>query len=593
MIQHVTHLYADLDALRAELSAGAVARAAAGARSVLAQVYCANADAAHLDAIRGAIRERLPHAAVVGATTVGEVAHGRLVTSHTVIGFTVFASSQVQLVAIGCGGDADTARAAGAELGRRARQAAADIAGLLLLATPLSIDAAALLQGVGSTLGGCPVFGGGAGDYAAMANSLVFTGDDVLHQGAVAAIFSGPELQLECRTYLGWRPLSRSMRVTQVEGLRVLRIDDEPAFDVYRNYLHIDNDDQFFLNALEFPFLLERDGELLARVPIAAGKDGALQFVADIAEGETVRLGYGDMDLILEDAAEIHGHMARFSPQVVFLYTCGCRRFLMQEDVDLETQPFEALAPTFGFYTYGEFYGTSRLTLLNSTMVAVSLREGPAPVTARPAGDGARAAAGLVAQRDPYANKHARVVSRLLRFINAVTSELEAANREVTKLSVTDRLTQLANRSRLEQVLDEWTDLARRYATPFSVILLDVDHFKRVNDTHGHLVGDKVLMRIAEVLAANTRGVDVVGRWGGEEFLVIAPNLGLREAAQLAEKLRAAVAGAEIAMAGPQTSSFGVAEHQPGDDPHSLIGRADAALYRAKGAGRNRVDFGG
>lgn len=183
-----------------------------------------------------------------------------------------------------------------------------------------------------------------------------------------------------------------------------------------------------------------------------------------------------------------------------------------------------------------------------------------------------------------------RVVSRLLSFINAVTAELEASNREATKLSITDPLTQLVNRVRLEQVLNEWLNMARRYETPFSVILLDMDHFKSINDTFGHLVGDDVLVRIAQILTHNTRSVDTVGRWGGEEFLVIAPNTNLEEAKHLAEKLRHAIETTDIFIVGCQTASFGVATYTSSDDPHKLIARADAAMYAAKRGGRNRVE---
>lgn len=376
MIQHVTHIYSDLETLEAELSSGAVARAAINSQEQLVQVYCAEANQAHIEAITSRIANKLPGAVVVGATTVGEIAHGRLMTSQTVIGFTFFALSQVHLIAIPC--NSGDEQEVGAELGQRIHRTSTNIAGVLLLSTPLSLNVSALLQGLESTLAGCLVFGGGAGDYAAMNHSLVFTDSALFDKGAIAVVFSGSDLHIESKTCLGWRPLSQPMRVTKVDGLRVQHINDQPAFNVYQRYLSISNNDQFYLNALEFPFLLERDGELLARVPVAADENGVLQFVADIREGETIRLGYGDMDMIVENSRDIHHFMAQFSPQVVFLYTCGCRRFLMQADVELETLPFETLAPTFGFYTYGEFFGSSHLTLLNSTMVAVSLREGPA-----------------------------------------------------------------------------------------------------------------------------------------------------------------------------------------------------------------------
>ncbi len=588
MIQHVTHVYSDLATLQAEILTGTVARAAAGSRSLLVQIYCAEANQTHIRAITSLIADSLPRAAVVGATTVGEIAHGRLLTSQTVIGFTFFASSHVHVIAMPCNGGDE--RDIGDTLGRRIRHDSPDIVGVLLLATPLSMDAEALLQGMGPYLGGCPVFGGGAGDYAAMTHSLVFSDLALFDKGAIAVVFSGSELRIESKSYLGWRPLSRSMRVTKVDGLHVQHIDDKPAFDVYRHYLNIPNDDQFFLNALEFPFLLERDGGLVARVPVATDKDGVLRFVADIREGETFRIGYGDMDLIIKDSEDINRTMAQFSPQVIFLYTCGCRRFLMQEDVELETLPFEALAPSFGFYTYGEFFGSSPPTLLNSTMVAVSLREGAEPL--RESVEPRSIHDAQSQHRDPYTNKHVRVISRLLRFISAVTSELEASNREVTKLSITDRLTQLVNRTYLEQALDEWIHLATEHGTPFAVILLDMDHFKQINDTHGHLVGDDVLVRMAHVLTANARNVDIVGRWGGEEFLMITPNISMDEARQLAEKLRLAIESFELPVVGRMTSSFGVAEYTPGDDSSKLIARADTALYAAKKAGRNRVEIG-
>lgn len=160
---------------------------------------------------------------------------------------------------------------------------------------------------------------------------------------------------------------------------------------------------------------------------------------------------------------------------------------------------------------------------------------------------------------------------------------------EATKLSVTDHLTELVNRTRLQQVLEENLMRARRYATPFSVIMVDMDHFKRVNDEHGHQVGDEVLVHLAQVLVRNTRVVDVVGRWGGEEFMIVAPNTDLAQAARVAEKLRVAIAASELPTVGSKTASIGVASYHDGDDCETMIGRSDAALYKAKRNGRNQV----
>jgi diguanylate cyclase (GGDEF)-like protein len=167
---------------------------------------------------------------------------------------------------------------------------------------------------------------------------------------------------------------------------------------------------------------------------------------------------------------------------------------------------------------------------------------------------------------------------------------LEQLNLELERLSVTDKLTGLFNRVRLDAVLNGEIDRAARSGRPFGVILLDIDHFKQVNDEHGHQVGDQVLQGVAGLLAGNTRKVDTVGRWGGEEFLIICPHVDMEGIAQLAEKLRQAIAGHDFPVVGQKTASFGVCTYWPDDHANSLVARADAALYAAKHQGRNRVE---
>lgn len=159
-------------------------------------------------------------------------------------------------------------------------------------------------------------------------------------------------------------------------------------------------------------------------------------------------------------------------------------------------------------------------------------------------------------------------------------------------LSTTDRLTGVANRLRLDAALEQEFARRARQNNFFSIILLDVDHFKRVNDTHGHPVGDTVLVEVSTVLRQHVRPYDLVGRWGGEEFLVVCSDTPADAAASVAEKLRAALQAHPIPVAGPQTASFGVATYRAGDTIADMLQRADDALYRAKQAGRNRVERG-
>lgn len=160
MISHISHVFDDLNALDAELCYGAVAKAAKGARSILVQTYSSNDDPAHIRAITECISKRLPQSVLVGATTVGEIAHGRLLTNQTVIGFTFFGSAGLRAFALPC--EPGFEQEVGVELGRRIAECPGRIAGVLLLATTVSMDAVSLFHGLNSRALGHPVFGGGA-----------------------------------------------------------------------------------------------------------------------------------------------------------------------------------------------------------------------------------------------------------------------------------------------------------------------------------------------------------------------------------------------------------------------------------------------
>ena len=163
--------------------------------------------------------------------------------------------------------------------------------------------------------------------------------------------------------------------------------------------------------------------------------------------------------------------------------------------------------------------------------------------------------------------------------------------KRIEELSITDRLTQLYNRLKLDEVLSYEVDRANRYDTDLSVILFDIDHFKSINDTFGHPVGDVVLVAIANLTKKVLRNTDIAGRWGGEEFVVVCPETDLEGAASLAEKIRHEIASFDFPVVGFRSSSFGVAAYQKDEGETSLLKRVDLVLYKAKENGRNRVEL--
>ena len=174
--------------------------------------------------------------------------------------------------------------------------------------------------------------------------------------------------------------------------------------------------------------------------------------------------------------------------------------------------------------------------------------------------------------------------------------EAEAANRALTevnlelmRLATTDALTGAWNRRQFELVAAVEVAKAQRYGQSMSLLMLDVDRFKAVNDEHGHLVGDQVLVELVERIGSRLRESDVLARWGGEEFIVLMPHATVDDAMALAESLRLLVSSTAMAKDGTVTCSIGVAEYVVGESMDAWLSRADRALYEAKASGRNAV----
>jgi diguanylate cyclase (GGDEF)-like protein/PAS domain S-box-containing protein len=161
--------------------------------------------------------------------------------------------------------------------------------------------------------------------------------------------------------------------------------------------------------------------------------------------------------------------------------------------------------------------------------------------------------------------------------------------KKLEKLASTDRLTHIANRSKFDEMLKSSIDRAKRYKVNLSLILFDIDDFKKVNDTFGHLTGDEVLKKVANIAGENIRQSDFVARWGGEEFMIIQPDISSEEASTLAERLRLNIETASFPRAQKITVSFGVTTFLKSDSIDSFLSRVDKALYSAKTTGKNKI----
>ncbi|HEY5556234.1 GGDEF domain-containing protein [Acetobacterium sp.] len=181
--------------------------------------------------------------------------------------------------------------------------------------------------------------------------------------------------------------------------------------------------------------------------------------------------------------------------------------------------------------------------------------------------------------------------TKILESIGEMSDAIEIRENKLITLSSIDKLTQIYNRQKTEDLLRLEIKRSNRYNYSLSIIMLDIDKFKEVNDTYGHKVGDIILEEFANILKKNIRTTDFIGRWGGEEFLIICPETNIEGAEALANNLRREIEEHKFPIIVWKTASFGVAAYMPEEEINSVMKRADDALYKAKEFGRNRVEI--
>ena len=549
--------------------------------SVLVSVFVDKADNHILEVLTQTIRASFPEAQVVGSASTGEIIDGNLMDHGIVLTFTLFECSQVRALAYNFHeiSSEDAGREVLAILNADRNATAVEV-----IAAGFHLDINPFFRQASKSQSEIVFFGGLADDGSLGQNGLVFAHNDSIRYGLIVVIFSGSRLHVQASSSFGWKPLGRTMTITKMDGEFCLQeLDHCPAMEVFDRYLGIKNTDRFLIDALTFPFYFERNDSVLARHPRRCREDGGMMFGADFREGEKVRLAYGDPGTILENALALQERLASFKPEAIFMVSCVARWMLLGSDTEQELSVSRNLAPSSGFYAYGEFMRnkSGEIMVSNMTLMTVGMREGLMSGQHE-----------NVIMKRPKLKQNRSIMDHLVRFIETTTKELELSNQKLAKLAKIDRLTDLYNRGETEAGLRRMLDRARREQRPLSVMMMDVDDFKGVNDQHGHAMGDETLRRIAAILRRNTRkDIDIPGRWGGDEFLVVFSDTDMETAQIIAERIRRLVAELPLLDGdGLVTTSIGVVAAKPEDTADSLFRRADEALYDAKlSQGKNQV----
>ena len=557
--------------------------------SVLFQIYSEQLKRDVVSGICGIIREEMPEAIYMGCSTNGNILMGEYCASPVSIVCTVFEypSTKIELYQY----PLDTTKE------HKVVQDIIEIVkarpwvkSVMMNITIRNMSMTQFCEDLSLLPEGIEVFGGGAfsEDIYESAAFVFSSAGEISDHSAVFALIGGEDYHVQTTYITGWKPLGRELLVTKTDGFMLYELDGEPAYEKYHKYLNIRNDENFFMNTLEFPFFYEHNGINILRAPIACDENGALTMTADMEQNVKARLAYGDPETILESVREGALLLRQFAPECITVFSCAARRtFWGAEEISGESMPFQLLAPTSGFYTSGEFLRTNgNVNQHNVTLVIAAQREGEKDMDRMPPVD---------YEEMKFSGK-VSMINRLANFIEAATGELEEANKQLETAARTDVLTGVCNRGEIQhRISAEWkkySDGDTANDRPCSLIMLDIDDFKTVNDRFGHKEGDTVLKGLSALLKKETAEYNKegsVGRWGGEEFMILLPGSSISEAATLAEILRLKFSEMAFPSAGKCTMSLGVTEIIRGESADTACMRVDSALYEGKRSGKNCV----
>lgn len=451
-----------------------------------------------------------------------------------------------------------------------------------LLVTIRGMSMTTLCESLSRIRKGVQIFGGGAlCEDLEKDDACVFSmAAGYQEKGIVFILFGGDDFHVETSFVTGWKPIGSFMHVTAADGCILKELNHRPAYEIYYKYLHIRNDEFFFNNTLEFPFLYRHNGIDIMRAPVASNPDGSLTMTSDMSQDVQARIAYGDPWTILDSVWKEGNKILQFAPECIFVFSCAGRRtFWGNDEVGKETEPYQRIAPTSGFYTSGEFLRTGdNVNQHNVTQVIAAMREGePKELPEKELSMDERTFEGKVS-----------MINRMATFIKVTTTELEEANRKLSEMAVVDGLTGVGNKTAYLQKIHSLDDAIRRGTASFTVYVFDLNGLKEINDKYGHESGDMAITDAAEVLKT-VFGKENLYRIGGDEFIAVFDGMKKPDTERCFADLEKAMRSLDLTgklYKEPLAIAKGAAAFCPGEDKEyrDVFRRADQFMYEEKTA---------
>ena len=572
------------------------------ANSVLVNIFTERTQADYIEYLSNIVRQKLDKAKISGLTCQFSFAQGQNAAKTSILTVLCFYKSEVNVIEYNFSKiSVEDAKSAFLEQVKQYK----DLKGIQVFTTtytnPVSTG---FLNSVSQELSDIPIFGAEASfDKNDKEKKIYIFGKEIHDNAIVITLFSGKNLRIFAESTLGWTPIGKELKATAVIDNHILKsLDKELAGDIYKKYLGLNGDDFFVENTCEFPFMVQRGNIWIARVPVKKDSKGYVHFTADLYKGEKLLFSYASKQTILRESFNLAEYMSSKNLEGLLLHVCKNRFMYLKESEALELEAFSNFyRETAGCLAFGEIlYKNKSGGIQNSALIAIGFRELEDSELADFKEDcfiennrsGIDCLYDFSSENDFSVRQNNKqpvpFEERLVRFLQSTSRDLYLAYSKLEESATIDGLTNIYNRKKIsERISYELKKVDK--AKKINLIMFDIDNFKHINDTYGHDMGDEVLVKIAATAKSCIRQQDSIGRWGGEEFMILLPQSKKENAIEIAERIRKSIEEIKWEKMQKVTISLGVAEVREEDDLQSFYKRVDNRLYYAKQHGKNRV----
>ncbi len=454
-----------------------ISNAIAKEQNILLQIFLGRNETTFILNLIQKLTTLIPHVKIIGSSTCGEILDDNALDNSTILSFSMFEKTKIHTYSTHI--KEDSYKTAQALIDQFKTTINPKLA--ISFTDGLLINGEEYIKAFTEYKSDLIIAGGLAGDNYKFVNTIVFTQDGIIEDGAAIALLENDSLHVTTKANFGWENIGKKMTITSCEKNIVYEIDGIKAVDIYAKYLGEDIAKQLPKTGIEFPLIINRNGLNIPRAVVGKNEDGSLIFAGNLHLGDSVTFGYGNIQAVIDSGENINNDSSLFESEGIFIYSCMARKNLLQESISLELLPLNNIAPLCGFFTHGEFYtdlSSNTHELLNQTMTVLSLSENISKL------DKHLSCNLTYKNKDEKKHNANLTLKALSHLISQTSTELEDINSslketieyEVEKNRLRDQ--HMLNQSRLAQMGEMISMIAHQWRQPLNAISLTTNNLQ-------------------------------------------------------------------------------------------------------------------